>query len=277
MLSSLTPRQFRIVIALLIVLGVVLIGLIAVQLTGGEDAGAPTTLIDASSTTSSVTTAPPVTTSTAVPTTTSTTLAATTTSEATTTTVAETTTTSEATTTTTTQQAELILERDGLDAVDFGSSPQATITVVTTILGQDPDVDTGWIDAFDNPYGTCPPPLIRGVEWGILTALFTQAETEFASSGTEHFFAYTYAPQPSKPGAGPHGLVTAEGIGLGSTRTQLEGAYGDRVEIFDNEVFGTFFQIDADFASDEALGGVMTGPQATAQVASILGGLGCGE
>ena len=282
MLSSLTPGQFREIIGLLIALAIVLVALIAVQLTGDGDPSA------ADATTTLATTLPPTTeastTTAEAPTTTSptTTTEASTTTEATTTTGAETTTTEATTTTvaaTTTlpPAAGIVLGSDGLGVVAFGTSPEDTTAILTAELGAGPDVDTGWIDAFDNPYGTCPPPEVRGIEWGMLVTVHTRAETDFASAGTEHFFSYTYAPQPSKPGAGPHGLETAEGIGLGSSRTQLLAAYGDRVQIFDDDVFGTFFQIDLDFDTDAALGGNMTGPDDIDQVSSFLGGEGCGE
>ncbi|MFQ5966940.1 MAG: hypothetical protein ACE5MI_04935 [Acidimicrobiia bacterium] len=278
MLSSLSPQQFRILIGLLAVLAIVLIALIVTQLTGSDEPGA------AGATTTVATTAPPstepetTTTSEATTTTeqTTTTTEATTTTEQSTTTSTATTTTAE-TTTTVPPPPNLVLNPDGLGAVAFGTSPDDTVAVVTAAVGEDPDLDTGWVDSFDNPYGTCPAPEVRGVEWGILVTLFTKAATDFASEGTEHFFAYMYAPNPSKPGAGPHGLVTAEGIGLGSSRTQLQGAYQDRVEIFDDEIFGSFFQIDLDFESDTALGGNLTGPEDTDQVSSFLGGQGCGE
>ena len=284
MLSSLSPQQFRIVIGLLAVLAIVLIALIVTQLMGSDDSGTaaatstaattvpPTT--EPEPTTSEVTTTTPETTSTtSQPTTT---LEATTTTEQSTTTSAATTTTAQ-TTTTVPPPAGLVLNPDGLGAVAFGASPDDTIAVVTAAVGDDHDVDTGWVDAFDNPYGTCPAPEVRGVEWGILVTLFTKAATDFASEGTEHFFAYMYAPDPSKPGAGPQGLQTAEGIGLGSSRAQLLAAYQTRVQIFDDEIFGTFFQIDLDFETETALGGNLTGPEETDQVSSFLGGQGCGE
>jgi len=276
-LSSLTPRQWRIIVALLLVLAVVLIALIALQLSGSEDSTAPTTLGPSSSPPTSVTsTTLPRTTTTSEAATTSTLEETTSTSEAVTTTVAETTTTSGATTTTVIASG-LVLEADGLEAVDFGQGPSIVISTVTATLGAEPDADTGWLDAFDNPYGTCPSPEVRGVEWGILVLLFTSAETDFAPAGTRHFFTYSYAPLPSKPGAGPHGLETSEGIGLGSTTKQVQDAYGDRVEIIEDEVFGPFFAVDLDFESDTALGGTLTSSNPTGKVASVLGGVGCGE
>jgi hypothetical protein len=251
-LSSLTPLQFRVIVALLGVLAVVLIALIAVQLTGlgNEDPTAGVTTLPTTESTTTTTTTEPTTT-----------------------------TTTESTTTTTTlpPAPTLVLEDDGLDAVGFGTGVTETIAIISAALGEEPDTDTGWLDFFDNPYGTCPPPEVRGVEWGMLTVLFTSAETDFAPEGTRHFFSYTYAPQSDKPGAGPFGLKTGDRIGLGSTVEELEATYGDRVEIFDDPVVGAFWAVDLDFETDTGIGGNLTGVESTDRVASVIGGTGCGE
>ena len=282
MLSSLTPQQFRVIVVLLVILALVLAALIGVQLFGSgdnDDGAAP-------GTTQTVTTTAPATTSgpttelptTGAPSTTvaETTTSSTTTSVTTTSTTSSTTTTSTSSTTTTTlpPAPPLVLEPDGLEAVGFGAGVTEAIAIVTAALGSEPDTDTGWLDPFDNPYGTCPPPEIRGVEWGWLVLLFTSAETDFAAAGERHFFSYTYAPQPGKPAAGPSDLQTSEGIRLGSTVTDLESAYGSRLEIDPDFLF---WAVDLDFETDTGLGGFLTAADPSGEVISVLGGSGCGE
>lgn len=260
-------NQFRIAA---IVLGIALAILIVVLLFilfggGGDDEAAATT-----TTTSAETTTSEGETTTSEATTTSEGDTTTTTVEDTTTTTEETTTTTEATTTTTTV-APIVLERDGLGGIDFGAAPDAVIAYVSSALGSGPTSDSGWVDAF-SIYGTCPPPVVRGVEWGRLVLLFTQAGTDFAAEGTEHFFSYYYTGNDA-PAAG---LGTAESIFVGSTRNELDAAYGGSLEVFDEE-FGTIWHVDRDFDTWDALYGYLSGPLPGDLVESINGGQGCGE
>jgi hypothetical protein len=121
------------------------------------------------------------------------------TTEAVTSTTEETTTTSSTTTTTSTTSttlAPLVLEPDGIGGVAFGATPDDAITYATAVLGP-ADRDTGWVDS-SSEFGTCPPPEVRGVQWGeslsgfghAFTLLFTQAPTSHKPEGGEHLFGY---------------------------------------------------------------------------------------
>ncbi|MFQ5948231.1 MAG: hypothetical protein ACE5KX_05175 [Acidimicrobiia bacterium] len=202
-------------------------------------------------------------------TTTSTFVTTTTTPPTTTSSTSSTSTTSTTTTTTTAPSPTLLLEPDGLGVVDFGADPATTIAAVTAALGIDPDVDTGLIHFFENPYGTCPMPQVRGVEWGKLVLLFTNR------NGPEEFADWSYADRFDKPGAGPHDLTTAEGIGLGSTVAELEAAYGASLEIFDSEIFGPVFHVDR--LTENALFGTLTGAGPGDAARSLSAGFLCGE
>jgi hypothetical protein len=166
----------------------------------------------------------------------------------------------------------------GLGPAGFGDAPAGTIAVVTAALGP-PDHDSGWIDAF-SPYGTCPPPEVRGVEWGTspsgygagLLLLFSNGETGWASAGTEHFLSYVYA------GGNPAGLVTDRGIGIGSTLAEVRAAYPGVVvaeDPFDPSA-GTW-RVDSNPADDGQLFGYATGQADGDVVTGIVGGIGCGE
>ena len=208
---------------LTVVLGVVaglliaLVVFIAVQALGGDDEAATTTTLAPATSEATTTTrghhdheA-----------TTTTTLPETPTTEATTTT-SSTSTTESATTTVT--LAPLELEPGGIGAVDFGAAPDTAIAYTTTFLGP-PLRDTGWVDSFSE-FGTCPPPEVRGVQWGTspngfshaFTLLFTKAATSHLPAGGEHLFGYDYY-------GGDVDLSTPEGMTVGSTLLEGQTLY----------------------------------------------------
>lgn len=253
-------RQFRIIAILLGAIGVVLLILLVVLLFGGGDdtAGDTTTTTGAGETTTS-TSAQTTTTAGDSDTTTSTTATSVTSS------------TSTSTSTTTTTIADLILEADGIGGIDFGAAPEAAIGYVTDLLGPSTE-DSGWIEAFSSPYGVCPAPEVRGVHWGSFVLLFTRAETDFGPAGADHLFSYYYTDNVA-PAAG---LGTDEDVFVGSTRAELDAAYGSRLEVFD-DLFGVIWHVDRDPASEMSLSGYLSGPTSTDLVEAINGGVGCGE
>jgi len=252
-----------VVVGLLIALLVFL----AVQAFGGDDEAATTTTMESTTSEATATTEA----------TTTTTVAETTTTEAiTTTTVAETTTT-EATTTTTTTHAPLALEPDGIGAVDFGAAPDAAIAYATAFLGS-PDRDTGWVDSFSE-FGTCPPPEVRGVQWGTsptgfghaFTLLFTKAATTHLAAGGEHLFGYDYF-------GGDVDLSTPEGMTVGSTLLEGQTLY-PTMEINESpwDPASGVWVVDGNPTDDAQLFGFATGQSGADVVTSILGGVTCGE
>ncbi|MGH8937213.1 MAG: hypothetical protein ACRDXD_13295 [Acidimicrobiia bacterium] len=260
---SLTPRQKQILIGLGIGLGVVLLALLIVGL-GRESPPSPITTALGTSTTTSTTR----------PITTTTTTSTTTTSIPDTTTTSEATTTTASTTTTTALTAELFtLRGDGLDVVDFGDPPELVIAALTAAFGS-PDEDSGWIGAATSPYGVCPGEQVRGVRWRDLLVLFSDGDTPYGTADPMgHFFSYVdsiFFDQQDLLG-----LETEEEIGLGSTRAELEEAYGDRVTITEDEVFGVFFEIEV--PDPAVLWGHLEDASSGAPITDIRGGSGCGE
>lgn len=215
-------------------------------------------------------------------TTTSSTVAATTTSsttsiapESTTTTVAATTTTTlaptttaGATTTTTVSPAvgELALREDGIGSAAFGAEPEGVIAYVSALLGS-PSNDTGWIAA--DTFAACAGEEVRQVVWGTLTLLFGDVST--VSDGRRHFYAYDYG-LAGVLGDEPVGLVTPEGIGLGTRIVDLEAAYPG---VIVSEGDGGF--TPPNFYVNDNLRGLITGSGADDVVTVIFGGIGCGE
>lgn len=199
----------------------------------------------------------------------STSLTSTSTSVTTSTTVPPTTTTA-ATTTTAPDPFELIvLEPTGLDEVDFGTGIDSALATMRRLLGQ-ADSDTGWISAEGSG---CPGSQIRVVRWESLQMYFTNGETDWGDEGERHFFTYI---QSAPGGAGEIlPLHTAEDIEVGSTVQQLSNAYGDDLEIAEDEIFGPVWLVD--FPGAAILSGSLTSVQPSGQVLSIQGGVGCGE
>ena len=244
---------------------IALVVFFAAQAIEGDDKPVTTTLASTTSEASATTEA-----------TTTTTVSETTTTEAATTTTLAETTTTEATTTTTTL-APLELEPHGIGAVDFGAAPDVAIGYATSFLGP-PDRDTGWVDFFSE-FGTCPPPEVRGVQWGIspggfghaFTLLFTRASTSHLPAGGEHLFGYDYY-------GGDIDLSTPEGMTVGSTLLQGQTLY-PTMEIGESpwDPGSGVWVVDDDVSDDAQLWGFATGQSDTDLVTSILGGVTCGE
>jgi hypothetical protein len=258
-------RTARIVLVLLGALAVLLLIVLLFLLFGdgdGGDAAATTTTVDSTTTTTGEAT-------------TTTGEATTTTGEATTTTGEATTTTGE-TTTTTTPLPDLVLADDGIGGVQFGATPEETIAYAAAVLGP-PDNDTGWIDALTSPYGVCPEPEVRGVEWGTsagglgpaFTLLFTNSASPSGSG--ERFFGYYYF------GGSPL-LGTAEGITYGSTNGELQTAIPSVVIMEDPfDPSAGSWQSDVDPSNPDLLWGFSTSTSAAGSVTSVNGGSTCGE
>ncbi|MCL1587450.1 MAG: hypothetical protein M3092_03455 [Actinomycetia bacterium] len=146
----------------------------------------------------------------------------------------------------------------------FGWDDEDTIAAVTAVLGA-PTIDLGW-----DADSICPSPS-RTVKWDDLLLLFTKADTDFWIGGVPHFFTYQYS------GSTPE-LFTTEGIGLGSTLSDLDDAYGgpDLIITESPFVLGEGFWTYKD-APWTGMWGFATGQSPADTVTSINGGAGCGE
>ena len=223
----------------------------------------PTTTAATTSSVEETTTSSSSTTSTVAPTTTS----------STTTTSSSTTTTSVATTT----LPPLVLEPDGIGGVAFGATLDEAISYATGVLGPF-DRDTGWVDSFSE-FGTCPPPEVRGVQWGEspsgfghgFTLLFTKAPTSHLPAGGEHLFGYDYY-------GGDPVLATPAGMTVGTTLVDARTMY-PAIEIDESpwDPIAGVWSIDDDPSDDSQLFGYATGQTDADQITSILGGVTCGE
>jgi hypothetical protein len=251
-----TERQIRVLAVLIGLIALVFVLVVMALAAGEEEEGAAT----ATTTTTEATT-----TTTEAPTTTSPPTA----------TLEPTTTAAAVTTTTAAAILDLALRADGIGGLRFGATPDETIALAGAALGP-PVADSGWIDAF-SVYGACPPPVVRGVEWGGsdgrfgFVLLFTQGATSHRPEGGEHFFGYYYL-----DGDNPFGLGTPEGVFIGTTVAEAAVAY-PTWSIGDDDFFGTTWLVDDDPSDDALLYGAASGEGPDALIETINGGVTCGE
>ena len=167
----------------------------------------------------------------------------------------------------------LVLAADGLGSIRFGTEAESVIADVTSRYGA-PDRDTGWV-APEGPYGACPGLLVRVVGFGSFELLFSDAGT----ARLPEFFAWSYGfdPTTTRAGVDPRGidLLTAAGIGLGSTWEEVTSAYGaGAVDTSEDSGRGRSFAIDGD--RPIGIRGLLDGEGDTGRVTFLESAPGCG-
>jgi hypothetical protein len=160
-------------------------------------------------------------------------------------------------------RTDLILAPDGIGIYLIGQPADEVIEGISATIGG-PDGDSS---ESNSPLFVpdCSGPGVRIVSWGSLTLFFVER------LGTSVFDTWWYGFDPLTGNAGDDrslGLVTEEGIGLGSTRDELVGAYGLGVRFDDDPALElSVFTIDAN--ASEHLGGRLTSTSADARVQFI--------
>ena len=122
-------------------------------------------------------------------------------------------------------------------------------------------------------FGASPGTEVRALEWGDLMVIAGNPDSELVEPGTRHFYSYRYRLGRQ----GPEGLLTAEGIGIGSTVAALEAAYGDALVLFPNETTlgGPRYEVNPVPGSDILLSGIVSDVSPDGLVLWIDGGVGC--
>jgi hypothetical protein len=168
--------------------------------------------------------------------------------------------------------ASVLLADDGLGDVQLGFPPTAVIAELSALFGE-PDLDSEWIAAEPNAYGSCPGLQMRAVGWGSLVTIFVNDGDDPVG---ERFYTYTYGYDYSQNqgGVDPRelDLSTAGGIGIGSTIAALETTYGSRLSMSGDTALDIWsFEING-----SPLRGLLTGPNATDTITLIELSPGCG-
>jgi hypothetical protein len=156
---------------------------------------------------------------------------------------------------------------DGLDLVDVGDPSEQALTTLIDELGV-PDEDSGITD-----FPGCPGTAVRSVRWSSVRAWFTDG-SRYRADGVPHLFAYDASLQP---GDGDTWLLTTpEGIGVSSTITDLQTAFGTRLSISQDGPQGPSFVVSGGTGSWPAYVGFLA--DGDPQVVTWIGaGQVCGE
>lgn len=154
----------------------------------------------------------------------------------------------------------------GVGVASFGDDAATTEAALVASLGP-ATVDSGWVDALSSPFGVCPGTFVRGLRWGPLQVLFTD------DGSARTMFTYVYATSLVQPGeaiGAASGLQTPEGIGLGSSLADLEGAYPTLDVAID--AYGPTFAT----AAEGGLAGTLSSEGPEGFVTGLVGGSFCG-
>jgi hypothetical protein len=131
----------------------------------------------------------------------------------------------------------------GLPPYRVGEPLAPLVAAMDEVFGG-PDRETEWEPASSSVFGLCPGTEVRGVGWGTFYLI------EQRTTAGEVFLTWTYGFDHERAESGDPrqlDLRTAEGIGLGSTRNELESAYGDRLAVTEDVDSGIVsFVVDGD-------------------------------
>lgn len=136
-------------------------------------------------------------------------------------------TTTTATPTTVYADSSLVLRGDGLGDFGFGTPTAVVMETLVEVLGPPSPGE-------EYPFGGHP---LRHVYWDDvgLSVIFSDYEF-YREDGVEHLAGWGHGPKPT---GGPRAegagwtLRTVEGIGIGSTLTEVQATYGDRLVLED--------------------------------------------
>ena len=160
---------------------------------------------------------------------------------------------------------ELVLTSTALGQARMGTDPDQVVSYVSAILGS-PTSDTGWVTP--ESFVACEGTTVRRVEWGALGVMF--GDESAVASGRTHLMSYSYG-LVGRLDAEPQGLLTAEGLGLGSSVDQLLTAYPDAlIDEGDPEV-----DIPPSFYVSDEWRGLLSGTEPDDLVLVVLAGPGC--
>jgi hypothetical protein len=168
--------------------------------------------------------------------------------------------------------AALVLSDEGIGAAVFSGDPDGVVAYLSSFVGP-PTADTGWVDPFE--ISACAGTQLRVVSFGSLSLTF--GDVSPVLQGRPHFFAYTYGAYNFDGtmvvvvDQTPPGLITENGVGLGTDLVALEAAHpGLELNPADD-----FFP--ETFVVNDNLRGAINGLADDSVVVSIIGGQDCAD
>jgi hypothetical protein len=168
--------------------------------------------------------------------------------------------------------AALVLSDEGIGAAVFSGDPDGVVSYLSSFVGP-PTADTGWVDPFE--ISACAGTQLRVVSFGSLSLTF--GDVSPVLQGRPHFFAYTYGAYNFDGSTvvvtnqTPPGLITENGVGLGTDLVALEAAHpGLELNPADD-----FFP--ETFVVNDNLRGAINGLADDSVVVSIIGGQDCAD
>lgn len=162
------------------------------------------------------------------------------------------------------------LKANGIGQIAFGT-PTDFALVELALMGDPevegaPDEDSGWVEAFNSPWGVCPGDDVRMVRWGNVLTFFTRvglAEGSFFHWQVRGFGGY----KDMK-------LATPQGLRVGDKRGQLELLYDEvSVELVDPFNFYRFVVAN----NPTGISGTVSNDEIGGEITYMQAGTGCGE
>jgi hypothetical protein len=166
----------------------------------------------------------------------------------------------------------LVLSDEGIGAAVFSGDPDGVVAFLTSLVGP-PTADTGWVDPFE--ISACAGTQLRVVSFGSLRLTF--GDVSPVLEGRPHFFAYTYGAYTfdgvtvTVTDQTPAGLVTEDGVGLGTDLIALEAALPG-LELNPSDDF-----FPETFVVNDNLRGALSGLADDSTVVQIVGGQDCAD
>jgi hypothetical protein len=155
----------------------------------------------------------------------------------------------------------VVLDAAGLLPFEVGGPIGPVVDGLSDLFGG-PDREVPWMRSDESVLGSCPGIEARAFGWGSLYVVEVRDDTG------DSFLTWTYGFDHERAESGDPrelGLVTADGIGLGATREDLEGTYPGRVVVIIDDGSGIIgFTIDG--VASEHLRGRLTGPGPDAEI-----------
>ena len=162
------------------------------------------------------------------------------------------------------------LKANGIGQIPFGTATEFALLELALMGDAEfegaPDEDTGWVPAFNSPFGVCPNDDVRMVRWGNVFTFFTR--TGLAEGSFFHWQVRGFG------GYKDMKLATPQGLRVGDKRGQLELLY-NVVSVFLVDPFNFYRFVVAD--NPTGISGTISNDFIGGEITYMQAGIGCGE